>query len=438
MLPEMRAQHVPALSVAVIHRGKIDWAKGYGVANAAGTPVTPHTLFQAASISKSVAAMAALHLVEQGKLALDAPVPTALHQWHLTGPALTPQHPVTLRALLSHTAGTSVPGYDGYAAGAAVPTLPQVLDGQSPANSAPVVVRTAPGTAYAYSGGGYSVVQQLLGEAQPQAFADLLRTTVLGPCGMTASTFAQPLPAAQRPAVAQPTNGFGQYLPGGPHTYPEQAAAGLWTTASDLARWIIEVQGSLAGRANHVLSAPMTRTMLTPVQAQYGLGVETGGGPAARYFAHSGANAGYNTYYIGYERGEGAVVLTNSNSGDVVIQELLRSIARAYGWPDFKPVPRVLADVPLPVQARYRGHYRAEGLVDFNVQLVGQQLQLVVPDQLAYTLLPAAPSLFFARDSELQVRFDSRDRGVILFKQPTGSLQAATGVPFHRLTPHQR
>ncbi|MGI4736596.1 MAG: serine hydrolase [Janthinobacterium lividum] len=146
---------------------------------------------------------------------------------------------------------------------------------------------------------------QAPGHGHEVAGGALLRTAVLSPCGMTASTFAQFLPAAQRPAVAQPTNGFGQYLPGGPHTYLEQAAAGLWTTPSDLARWIIEVQASLAGRANHVLSAPMTRTMLTPGQGPYGLGVETGGGPAARYFAHSGANAGYNTYYVGYERGRG-------------------------------------------------------------------------------------------------------------------------------------
>ena len=174
---EMRRLHVPGVSVAVIRNGKLAWAKGYGVAGPDGAPVTPQTLFQAASISKPVTAMAALKMVEAGQLDLDADINTVLTTWKLPpGPA---KRTVTLRQLLSHTAGTTVSGFPGYAAGVQAPTLPQVLDGKAPANTGPVRIEGTPGDAWNYSGGGYTVVQQAMIDRAKRPFDALLEETVL-------------------------------------------------------------------------------------------------------------------------------------------------------------------------------------------------------------------------------------------------------------------
>ena len=256
---EMRRRHVPAASIAVIHNGTLRWAHAWGTLNPdGGAPATPDSLFQAASISKSLASMAALHLVQQGKLSLDAPVQTELKSWTLPQNNFTARQPVTLRELLSHTAGTNVHGFPGYATTAPVPTLQQVLDGVKPANTEAIRVTALPGQTYSYSGGGFTIVQQMMLDATGQPFPQIMQSLVLGPIGMRHSTYQQPLPPARLKEVALPADVQGKPIPGGPHTYPEMVAAGLWTTPSDLALWIIEMQRSLKGQANHVLSPEMT------------------------------------------------------------------------------------------------------------------------------------------------------------------------------------
>ena len=186
---------VPGVSVAVIDRGVIDWARGYGVAEAgSGRAVTPDTLFQAASISKPVAAMAALRVVQEGKLALDDDVNLHLSSWKVPASDFTREQKVTLRRLLSHTAGLTVHGFRGYASGEAVPTLLQVLDGESPANSGPIRVDILPGSANRYSGGGFTVAQQLLIDVTQQPFDRLVGALVLEPLGISRSGYAAPSP----------------------------------------------------------------------------------------------------------------------------------------------------------------------------------------------------------------------------------------------------
>jgi CubicO group peptidase (beta-lactamase class C family) len=261
---EMRRLKVPGVSVAVIRGGKLAWARGYGVTHAGGPAVTPQTLFQAASLSKSVTGLAVMRMVEAGKLDLDADVNTMLGSWKLPpGPGAGK---VSVRQLLSHTGGTTVSGFPGYAAGTPVPSVTQVLDGVAPANTAPVRVQTAPGSAWAYSGGGYTVVQLAMTERSGKPFPALLDEIVLKPLGMRDSSFVHPLPASLAPRAGQPHERSGQAYAGGPFLHPELAAAGLWTTPSDMARFAIAVQDALAGRAKGFLSAPMARPMLEPVQ----------------------------------------------------------------------------------------------------------------------------------------------------------------------------
>ncbi|MBV9539447.1 MAG: beta-lactamase family protein [Acidisphaera sp.] len=337
----MAAAHVPGVSVAVIHNGDIAWAQGFGVMRVGGPPVTAATLFQAGSISKPVAAMGALRLVQEGKLSLDRDVNQELRSWKIPPSAAAPGAVATLRELLTHTAGLTVVGFPGYAAGAPVPTLVQILNGEPPANTAPIRIDTPPGRAWRYSGGGYTVMQQLMIDVSHQDFPTLMHQTVLAPIGMSASTYDQPLPEPLRAGAATPYNNDGTPLPGGFHTYPEMAAAGLWSTPTDLARFAIEIQRSLRGEANHVLSAEMTRQMLVAGLGHFGLGLLIGGASDDQYFAHSGVNEGFENMLVAYRQsGDGAVVMTNARGGLALAEAVVRSVASVYGWPDFQPVVR--------------------------------------------------------------------------------------------------
>jgi len=421
ILGEMAKMHVTAVSIAVIHGGKLDWAKGYGIG---GTVVTPSTLFQAASISKSLTAMAALNLVQQGKIGLDAPIETALRSWTLPANTFTAQHPVTLRGLLSHTAGITVSGFEGYSAGQPVPTLRQVLDGEKPANSAPVIVKTVPGQQYNYSGGGYTIVQQAILDATGLTYPEFMRTTVLRPLKMAQSTFEQPLNPDWLKRAALPVDAEGKPLAGGPNTYPEMAPAGLWTTSSDLAKWVIEMQKSLAGKANHVLSAETTRLMLTAVREDYGLGAEVHktGRPS---FAHTGANVGYQSYYFSYEDGDGAVILTNSNNSQNLISEILRGLAHEYRWPDFPQTQRTAIDVPIAEVLPFTGKFSAKGAFDFSINADGDHLVFAPPFGPSQPLLNSSKTSFFVLAGTLQMTFETPDRGVLSFGEQK--------VPFERM-----
>src|SRR5580704_8282101 len=333
----MAALHVPGVSIAFIHDGKIEWARGFGVTSIGGPPVTPETLFQAASISKPVAAMAVLRLVQLGKLSLDTDVNDYLKTWKLPANSFTGRTKITIRELVTHTAGLTVHGFAGYASDAPLPTLVQVLNGEKPANSAPIRVDTEPGTIWRYSGGGYVIAQQLLQDVTGEPFPKLMHDTVLEPIGMTRSTYEQPLPANRLAEVAIPYRQDGKPVTGGPHVYPEMAPAGLWTTPSDLARYAIEVQKALAGKSNVVLSAAMASEMLKPGKNHWGLGVGTGGSTKHPYFTHGGANEGFQCNLVAYNKGDGAVIMTNSDNGGQLATEILRTIAYEYKWPDFAP-----------------------------------------------------------------------------------------------------
>jgi CubicO group peptidase (beta-lactamase class C family) len=329
----MERAHVPAVSIAVIRAGEIEWARGYGVRKAGGADrVDDGTLFQAASISKPVTAAGALRLVETGALSLDEDANRSLTSWKIPENELTARHPVTLRGLLSHSAGMTVAGFPGYAAGAELPSLVQILDGERPANTAPVRVEIEPGTTFRYSGGGYTVVQLLMEDVTARHFPSLMRELVLEPAGMSNSTFEEPLPRAwwSRAATAHGTNG--KPIRGSWRTYPEMAAAGLWTTPTDLARFAIEVWRSYHGTSAKLLSRAAARTMLTRQVGDYGPGFALPSAGVFR-FQHGGGNEGYKSYLVlSVETGDGVVIMTNGESGGALIEEIFAAIAAAYGW----------------------------------------------------------------------------------------------------------
>jgi CubicO group peptidase (beta-lactamase class C family) len=403
----MASLHVPGVSVAVIHNGQIEWARGFGVTKIGGPPVTPETLFQAASISKPVTALAVLRLVQAAKLDLDTDVNRYLKTWKVPDNDFTAKTKVTLRELLTHTAGMTVHGFPGYASNEQLPTVIQVLNGEKPANTSAIRVDTTPGTTWRYSGGGYVIVQQLLEDVTGKPFPKLMQELVLGPMGMTHSTYEQPLPATRLAEAAMPYHEDGQPVAGGPHTYPEMAPAGLWTTPSDLARYAIEIQKALAGKSDKVLSAATARQMLTPGMNHWGLGPGTGGSSEHAYFTHGGANEGFRCNFIAYENGDGAFIMTNGDRGGEIAGEVLRAIAHEYNWPDFQPTERVLAKVDPKIFDGYVGSYRLAPTIVETVTRNGEKLYVQLTGQDKLEMFPRSDREFFLKEVDAQLTFEA-------------------------------
>jgi CubicO group peptidase (beta-lactamase class C family) len=423
---------VPGLSIAVINNGAIEWARGYGVAEAGGDrAVTAETLFQAASISKPVAAMGALLLVERGKLALDEDVNTKLKSWKVPENEFTKEKKVTLRGLLSHSAGLTVHGFRGYASDETIPTILEVLDGRKPpANSAPVRVDTVPGTKWRYSGGGISVAQLMVMEATSKPFPQFMKEAVLDRIGMKDSTYEQPLPNARAERAATGHRSKGEIVKGKWHAYPEMAAAGLWTTPSDLARFAIELQKSRAGRSNRVLSKEMTLEMLKQQMGDYGLGISVGGAGRAARFSHGGSNEGFRCMMFAYaETGQGAVVMTNGDGGSPLVDEIMRSIAAEYGWPDYLVAERDVARVDPKIFEAYVGEYNVMG-VSVSVSSEGGRLYIKAPPfgPERYELYPESEAKYFVTVDDVNFTFtkdaDGKITGMLIFPPRGGPMRA--------------
>lgn len=400
----MQHYHVPGVSIALIDRETI-LAQGYGVQQAGDdSPVTTQTRFQAASISKPVSALAVLSLVQNGTLDLDADVNMYLRSWQVPENEHTRGRKVTLRGLLSHTAGLTVHGFPGYAVGEAVPSLRQILDGEPPANTQPVRVETVPGSQWSYSGGGYTVMQLLVEDVTGLSFPAWMRSTVLEPLQMGHSTFEQPLPAQYAEEAAMAHHGDGRPIEGKWHTYPEMAAAGLWTTPSDLARFVMEISASHAGKSNRILTLESTHAMLTPILNNHGLGPRVENTGEALQFNHAGGNAGFRCFMVGYPHlKQGAVIMTNGDNGDVLMMEVMRGIARAYGWPNFHQSEKIIVPVDAGIYPRYEGEYRLVDSPQNGVLIRSEDGRLVMeslPDGVCYELHAETETHFFLEEQE--------------------------------------
>jgi CubicO group peptidase (beta-lactamase class C family) len=409
---------VPAVSVAFVENGTVAWARAYGVADvAAGTRATTETLFQAASISKPLAALAVLRLVQDGKLALDEDVNLKLKSWKVPENDFTKVEKVTLRRLLTHSAGTTVSGFPGYASTDAVPTTIQVLNGEKPANTAPVRVDVEPGKMMRYSGGGFTIMQLLVSDLTGKPFPQVMREFVLDPAGMTASTYEQPLPASMAARGTQAYLRSGRPVLGGPHTYPEMAAAGLWTTPSQLAKVAIDLEAAFEGRTSRILSTATIKQMLTHQRDGYGLGIAVSGEGQALRFGHNGANAGYRCQWTHYpNRDQGVIVMTNSDAGGEVMSELVRAIAAEYGWPDFKQVERTRASIDPSALPALAAVYQGERNMSATVTHENGRLFIQTPPLglNPVELHPLNSSEFFVLTAALTFRFaDDRESLVV-------------------------
>lgn len=399
---------VPGISVAVMLDGKFAWARGYGVADsAAGKFVTPQTLFQAASISKPVAAMAALEMVEKGKLTLDDDINSFLKSWQLPEKGFAESEKVTLRRILNHTAGTTVWGFPGYARSEDRISTRDVLAGHG--NTDSVVVFRKPGESWRYSGGGYTVMQLAMEDVSEMDFASLMDELVLQPLGMTSSTFSQPLEGSLEDQAAAGYRVSGELVDMNWHVYPEQAAAGLWTTPTDLLKYAASVQRSYAGSKEEVLESDTAREMLTPGLEGHGLGPSIS--DEGSQFRHGGANEGYRCFLTAsIEGGFAMVAMTNSDNGSRIAEELMTAIAEEYGWPDFKRDIR--ETIPLnPIEvAVLTGKYIFEEWGEVEIYTRNDTIMVRGgPLPKPTVVLAESPNILFDADEGTRLRFNIED-----------------------------
>ena len=363
----MKKYKINGLSIAVIHNYEIEWAGGYGFADVTeNRPVTEKTLFQAASISKSLNSLGVLKLALEKKLDLNTDINNYLVTWKFPYDEKSGNKPITITNLLSHTAGLTVSGFPGYEKGDTLPSLQQILDGQYPANTGPVRSTIEPGKQLIYSGGGVTITQLIVTDITGQPYDVYMKENVLDPLGMKSSSFTQPPSSSKMMSFATGYKADGTEYEGKYHIYPEQAAAGLWTTPSDLCRYIIETQLSFSGKSSKVLTPEMTRLRLKTVLGDAALGVFVNSRVTGsfKYFNHNGGNAGFCCTAIGcLNAGEGVVIMTNTdhnNSG--ILEEIANSVAKVYKWKDYYlPESKIVIDIEKSLLEKFQGKYDLDG-----------------------------------------------------------------------------
>lgn len=330
LLARMKELDVAGISIAVFEEGQIKWAKGYGVVDKnTAVNVDTSTLFQAASVSKPLTAVALMKLAEENKVRLDGDINEQLTGWKIPANKFTHETKVTARLIAGHMAGLSVQGFVGYKQTDKIPAVIDILNGVAPANSKPVRVIAKPGVKQQYSGGGFTVLQLLLEEKAKKPFSSLMKEMVLQPAGMNRSLFALQLPDSLQTRFAKSN---GNAANGGYNVYPEQAAAGLWTTPSDLAAFMINV-GNSYREGKGILQQNTVKEMFTKQPGGNGTGFGIEGDGDDKRFGHWGGNVGYACYAVSFvESGKGIVVMTNSDNGFQLIKEVVRAVFKEYGW----------------------------------------------------------------------------------------------------------
>ena len=416
LLDRMDYYNAPGLSIAVIDNGEILWAKGYGTTThgAEAYLISPHTLFQAGSISKSITAFGALLLVQQGKISLDENVNDYLRKWKIPDNEFTEKEKVTLRRLLSHSAGTNVHGFPGYSIDETIPSIVEILDGARPVvNTDPVRVTSTPGSELRYSGGGTTIIQLLIEDITGERFDIWMRQNVLLPLGMTESTFSQPLPQSLSFSSAYGHLHDGTKVPGNWHIYPEMAAAGLWSNPTDLAKFILHIQATLKGNSIDLLKSDTVKEMITRQklndhqEISSGLGLFIEHDSENLVFQHGGRDEGFLASLYGFAfRNQGVVIMINNDSAFGLIDELTNSVADAYGWPNFIPIEKEEISVDPSLYSQFCGIFAHE---DSEIEITCIKNQLFIDFRIdginKIELHPDSPLTYFMQQGEDRIEF---------------------------------
>ena len=414
----MKHYHSPGVSIAVINDFQIEWVQGFGICDLQSQqPVTVDTMFQSGSISKAIFALGVMRLVQEGHLNLDENINRYLTTWQI--PATENWQPrITLRQILSHTAGLTTDGFSGYLTSESIPTMPQILNGEPPANSEQVRVNIFPGMQFRYSGGGTTVAQQAVIDLLDKPFPQIMRELVLDRLNLTNSTYEQPLSPLwlEQAATGHPWKGIP--IAGGSHIHPEMAAAGLWTTPTDLAKVGIELMQILSDRSTRNFLTKNTLTsILTPqLDSQKigdefaGIGFFCDGCEDSFQFGHAGSNEGFTALMRFYPNvGKGVVMMVNSNEGlPLIFSEILQAIAIEYEWADAIPKDRTI--ISLENIDLYVGVYLSLTGAEFGIITDGDRLLFQHGQQPPLPIYPSSATEFFSQAIDLIIIFEMEDR----------------------------
>ena len=433
VLDRLSFYKVPGLSFALINKGKVAWSNGYGnLSSSSDKPVTRNTVFQAASIAKPVTAFAVMRMQDTGKIDISKPINAYLKSYQLAGAQPGAEKLISFENLLNHSSGLSAGGYMGYVQGDAIPTDVQTLLGQEPANTKAVAVELAAGKQVMYSGAGYTVAEVALQDEFGKPFEQLMASWVLQPLNMQHSSFDMAYPQQADVEIALGHDSAGVVIEGGWRVHPEQAAAGLWSTAADMANLAVELTKGYHGKSE-VISERSARQMLAPVKPEEDLSGYFGGQPAMSFvtdgkgerflFKHNGGNMGYRSFMLMYpETGNGAVFLTNSDAGFSVGFDLIRAASAVYNWPDYKAKTYKRRQVDMAKQRLLLGDYVFDnGLqVSLRNSELADGIAVQFPNGDIYPLSAVEDKhQYVHQDSGLEVSFAETDGqlSVLLYNQ---------------------
>jgi CubicO group peptidase (beta-lactamase class C family) len=406
ILERMDFYKVPGVSIAIVENGKIKWAKGYGYANTeTGTKVNASTLFQAGSISKPLAALSALKLFENDSLDLNKDVNYYLKNWQIPENKFTETEKVTLEKLLTHTAGMTVHGFPGYQQTDKFPEIIDVLNGNG--NTGKIVVDTIPGSIWRYSGGGYTVMEKVVEDVSGLSLDAYMSKNILLPIGMKNSTYQQPIAKEFQNNISAAYDGNGELIKGLWNNYPEQAAAGLWTTPSDLAMYCMEIQDIVQGKKNGVLTKETVDKMLTKHKNDWGLGPSLQNEKDSLIFGHGGKNAGFTNDMKAYVyQGNAIIVMTNADNGSKLISEIKNAISNYYNWSISQPKTIEVIELSDATLKQYVGKYELkEQSLILEVQFRENQLFLTNTPIGNLNLSPMTNTKFIDLESGTVIEF---------------------------------
>ncbi|MCX6329058.1 MAG: serine hydrolase [Bacteroidia bacterium] len=411
----MAFYNIKGVSIAVVHDYKIEWAKGYGWADISENRlVTEKTLFQAASISKSLNGVGVLKLVQDKKLDLNSDINNVLKSWKFPYDEKSNNKKITIANLLSHTAGLNIHGFPGYSRNDSIPTLQQILDGEKPANTQAIRSIIESGSKVEYSGGGVTISQRIVEDITNQSYDSYMQKNVLNPLGMNSSFFTQPPKENKKKLLATGYLTNGDEVKGKYHIYPEKAAAGLWTNPVDLCKYIIETQLSFQGKSQKVLTPEMTKLRLTPVIQDAALGVFVSQRGSVKYFMHNGGNAGFSCQTTAcLDDGNGVVIMTNSDNGSI-LEEIVNSVAIVYKWKDYyQPVIKNVIKVPDTILNSYVGKYDLGGGTIATIKKSDKGLIVNAFGNMDWNIYFTSDTDFFVKEYKAELRFVTNHSGKV-------------------------
>jgi CubicO group peptidase (beta-lactamase class C family) len=411
----MEFYRVPGMSIACLDKYQVEWAKAYGLYDVfKPDPLATDSLFQAGALSQPIATAAALHFVEKGRLSLDGDVTTWLRSWKFPQEGFSSKKKIRLRDLLSHSSWLSTQVFPGYLQRDTLPSLRNILDGKKPANSLPIWYEFKPGPAARYSESDYVLLQQLLLDLENKPFPQIMKEIVLDQSGMKNSTFELPLPPEFGRRAASGHLLDGQPIEGKWLNYPELAAKGLWTTPSDYAAFILEIVKAAMGGSAKIISAESARAMLTPQAENRGFGFLVEGIRDELNFYLQGRTNGFFCYMIFYPaKGQGAVVMTNSENGPFLVEELLRSLSATYEWPHFKPKEKQLYRLAPSVYQQYVGRYEVTPDYILDVSYEDYYLVIQPTGQAPTKFYVESETIFFSVDPYIRIQFRKDEQGKV-------------------------